>query len=323
MKIRKNFRVSWNTFFTIPLVVAAIGVASLSSGKFFTDSNTYLSGYDSSFMNFPVLLYPFSWIFVMLCNCLIVTTTMKRQPLSDGIFLLQPYYLILITNFTKEAYLFLIAYLLAYFVSYKRNVFFSLLLFILVAIRAPYLLIAPTVLKALRSRSFALLILAGSLGLVFTFLIVYGEELRLYISSNIKGLGRRGYLSHTGREYFVNLCFGQKSDINLYTLCWAGQKFGLVYHTDLLSLNYILLMWFNFGFYFIVFQTLRIQKRGFAALSVCTLLIVDWIIFYHGPTAGAYHRYVYPVYVYFYFQNYFTLLHSRSLLKNKSLCQKI
>jgi hypothetical protein len=100
----------------------------------------------------------------------------------------------------------------------------------------------------------------------------------------------RGGGTHTGREYFNELCYEQKSEILGFISCATKTFFLVPPHGDLLSERYLLFLSIQISFLLLFMKYLFKAKIAAIILYISFVLLLWW-----GPTLGAAQRYFIPI----------------------------
>ena len=138
-----------------------------------------------------------------------------------------------------------------------------------------------------RSAQATNLLLAGAL--IFLFLVLTQE-----LSILTERLVSRASIPHVGREFFNGQCVEERASVLLLPKCWLGFISGLSFHPDMASINALILL----SFQLVYFSTLMLLFKCFRKNSWTAVLVfiaTHILIFWWGPTAGAYLRYAIPI----------------------------
>jgi hypothetical protein len=289
----------------INIYLTAIFLFSASFGfRFFVDSNTYFDGYNDMFMMVMVFFYPLMSIVFAIVNLLFV----RKVLLSDGVvawlIFSNPYYLLLMTNLTKEQLIFFGIFvfygLKLYIKSCNESRLYRVLRFPAVSFLAVRPIYFVYIFINLIFKSAKIKYLLPPLILLFVLIVlVFGYFGYGYSNINDYFL-LRSQIDHTGREFFVDLCSFYRDDLLLFPFCAMSSVLGFPIHSDVFSINYIILvlhvipLWCYFLFNF---------KKKVTLLKFTILLLFALVVFWWSPSFGAYLRYFAPVIWIFYFLN--------------------
>ena len=269
--------------------------------EFFTDSKNYRTfGYTySNSQIHRVLLtwlprYYYASSFIALFCVLYLV---KKIHWALLIFLLHPYYLLLIFTATKEQLVFI--GLFGVFTLFGRfslksgglSLLSAFLSVPLLSMRSAYI---PFFVSGLlgplgRVKQVGLLYLVGIL-LIAGLGFKYSQQ----IASGIEVLQSRSSFAHIGRDYFPGLCVADKAESLSFIGCWFGTRLGIVIHEQFFSFNYFVHLGFLASFWFVVYLALKLE-RPFGLVMVVGMLAYHLLGTWWGPVLGAAERYFAPI----------------------------
>lgn len=271
--------------------------------RYFVDSNTYIDGYDAGVISLVAVFYPFSVIFI---SCLIAFKIYKiciKGGWLDFLVLMNPYYLLLFFNLTKEQLIFfgfVTLSTMTYKYEYNNLLGKSKKIFMLV-FSAAFLTARPIyfpVFFLYFIKSHYKLPPSGIKILAYAFTFILILALLLSNFNNLNGLlevlENRAGIDHTGRDFFNDLCVIEKSDISQIFTCWGMVFLGVPYHPDTMSYN-ILIVFFHVLPVYIIIARSFIKDLRLGFLMFAFFYIYGLLIFWWSPTYGAYLRYFAPV----------------------------
>lgn len=220
----------------------------------------------------------------------------RRFPIYVTLTFLHPYSLLLLFNATKEQLLFLFLIsltLLRKFFSPK----WAMLIFALIAVstviewRSVYalLFLVGGVALSVTPRSKMLVCLVGVLAISIISLSnpdqIYGA---------FEKLQSRAGISHVGREFFNGQCASERGSFVSLPACWFTLMIGMSFHPDMLHINGLILISFSVMYASTIILLIKYFNTK-SVLVVAAYLACHLLIFWWGPTVGAYLRYAIPL----------------------------
>lgn len=280
-------------------LLAVFAVSGYFGFVFFQDSKTYLA----HVVTVPILtqilaVYPVGSAVLSAVNLLLLRRIVLDYRINIiTLSLLAPYSLLLISNSTKEAVIFL--FLAGAFMirlrlkSQLARRFATAASAIGMIVRPVYL---PLMIARLRSWQFVAIALIGTVIALFGAIIALqaSEAVQAMTSSFWERTEGRSEVIHTGRDFFAYLCVKEKANLSNFSACWAPVLLGVPVHEDTLSLSYLPYGMFEFPFLVIVY-TLFTSREVIAWNLGSLMLAMHFFIFLVSPTFGAFLRYTYPV----------------------------
>lgn len=276
-------------YYGLVLIVCIFIFSALNGFLYFVDSRTYQFGpYYVPIVTEISYIYPFGIGALALINSYLCYQLIKQPNLPSWakILFVNPYSLLLLTNFTKEGVIFLGIFLFFYFgkkMSESRN--FREWLRLLIAKFSSIFLFLPRYV-------YVVLIFASKyyyffIGVVCFFLLYWSEDF-------LVDLARRADYGHVGRDFFVGLCVNEKSDPIDFTLCWFPVFLGVPIHYEIFSINYLIFLSGYLPFLMLI-PFLMLHKSLEFYLIIITSAALHWYILYQSPSFGAFYRYYHPV----------------------------
>ncbi len=278
-------------FLKLGLALYLVSIFFLSASKnflFFVDSKTYINGHYEFGISELLTLHPVGFAVVAIYNLNYIYRIFAVKRAIWILFFFHPYVLLLITNVTKESLIFL---LISIFV--RRRSFQSVVGRILSSSAIIFLIWRPHYIVVLTEyiklkQKFLLLI-------PVTLYAIY--KLLPYMELVFTKLLLRSRGTHTGRDYFNELCYEQKGDIFELISCATQTFFLFPPHDDLLTENYLIFFSIQITFLLLFMRYLFKAKIAAVVLYTSFLLLLWW-----GPTLGAAQRYFIPI-MFFYILN--------------------
>lgn len=258
--------------------------------SFFVDSKTYLERIvEPPVISALVAIHPYgATALATLCVSAVFAVVVKSGANWFTIFLLTPYNLLLLTNLTREAVIFLgvWAYFLATKIIHgkKRHIIAPIGLLLLV-VRPIYIVLFLFKLPSL------VLLLGFALSMI---LYATGKIDFDLVNYFLEGRGDRAEVWHTGRDFFNYLCVPEKAFIEDFFVCASMVLLAFPWHGDTLSLRVITFGLFQLPFLYLLFKLMIIPSLQ-SKLLMAVALGLYYAIFYVSPTFGAFIRYAHPV----------------------------
>lgn len=258
-------------------------IFSLSQGfTFFDDARRYaanLPGYElESFLaSIRFYIVPIFWLYIN-----IIFFKVRGHGLPFFLFLLlilNPYILLLLTNFTKEL---LIIALGSSVVFSSSRVYFNGVIFLANFIRPLYVFWFIFYNK-LHMRLLFLFILIA----LFIFAYFFEND---RLSEFFYFLQSRSKVDHVGRDFFSYLCVFEKENLYTFIKCASFTFFALPFHNDFFSLGGVIYLFYCVAWFVASYYS---YKMGWLWLGGFVFLY--FAIFFMSPTFGAFLRYFTPV----------------------------
>jgi hypothetical protein len=245
----------------------------------------------------------YGWInFALALICLICVLFILKTPNILALLIFaNPYTLLLLTNYTKEQALFIGVFMLWLgFRSHgliKDGLYsFTGLLFLLIRpIYAP-IFIAARFLRNNQNTKFMLMLILVVL-VVLVYVIMNKHQFLYDLFYSRAGIG------HVGRDFFSYLCHEERLTPFDFIYCSIPTIMGLPWHEDIFGLGGLIVMMFALPIYIIMLS----KKINFINKFYIFLIYMasNLVIFWWGPTYGAYLRYSMPVTWFLFFIFYF------------------
>jgi len=279
------------------IIAASIYVISANTGFIYFDDSRFYRTADESM---PYSLMIISGIPLLTAAIGGVLGYVYYRAISvcgfAGLFVfLNPYFLLLSFNMTKEQLLFAGTCGLV-FARNKKNIFSRVImlfsLVIIADVRPVYLplallLISPKIYnKTIRATGILALLL------MVLYVVLSGQEDFLLYIYNI--LTDRSVVEHTGRDFFNYLCVHEKSDIGTFLPCWLSTYFGFPPLLGESAINYIFYGLYAAGVHLIIIE-IYIHNKMSGIIAALIMISYSIFILWWSPTFGAYLRYYYPV----------------------------
>lgn len=286
---------------TITFLVSLI----VYDARFFVDSNTYYGNIAIStswnhklLVPFPELRYMYATI-----NYFGLLYFVRKFHTAFIWPFFHPYHLMLLFNGTKEQLFFVgvvlvvVTYSLLSRAKKSRSntggLHFSMgllgsIFFVTRGLYLPIIALAAASRFVDRLNVRSLVVVLAGAAVVFFSLAEKGWALLEWKARNVI------LTEHVGREYFPLLC--QDERLNLLSLlpCWAMTNIGLPIHEPIFSFQSIVLGSFLVSYWWVTWLLLRNGSNS-SRLMVAAMIVLSLVIFWWGPTLGAYHRYFAPV----------------------------
>lgn len=254
---------------------------------FFVDSRTYLSGRVwVPFLTQTLFAHPVSTALVALFNIVVIVRMLRLRMSFLTLCLLTPYNLLLVTNLTKESFIFLG---LAMFYGFRTSLDWRLrtmsyAFLSLLAIRPVYFLMYLVRLRyAVFSVVFAVVVY-----------VLFQDELNRFIQEAMFRLQDRDLVPPSGRPFFSDLCVVEKVDPWALVGCLTPNLFLLPQHEDLFTLNYLVFLTFQIPTNAVILGLL-FSKSGQHRIIALTIIALYYLLFVMSPSFGAFIRYFHPV----------------------------
>ena len=287
MKLKLSKRV----WVVTPYLLVFLAYSASNNFLFFVDSNTYFN----AIVYVPLLseitkVHPYGALMVSVVNLSIILWVIEKYKYNIfSLFLLTPYNLLLLTNVTKESILFLASFFLYYiyrdYKNKKMKISALLIGYALSVVRPVYLIL---MLGSVRARYLLFLSV-----MVIVVLVNMGDVGEL-LGGVSERLSDKESVRHTGRDFFNYLCVSEKASFYDFIACWIPVLVLAPYHEDLLSVNYIIYLLFQFPFIYLVYELVR-RKGGVYVKIGLIAIFMHFVVFYASPTFGAFVRYGHPI----------------------------
>ena len=285
-RFRAISRMPARKFFILAYIIALAAVSASHGFMFFVDSRTYFAGGQYvPLLTESLALYPLSAGGVALFNLISIyfITTKRRDILA--LCMLSPYNILLVSNVTKEAYIF--GGFVIFFIVARRSRLSRWSARSLRVASLAFLIIRPiyAVLYLVGRRRSGFFLLATAVILVWSPSWVH--ELSF---SATELLDDRAYVGHTGRDFFNYLCVAEKRNLSELLSCLTPVIFMVPIHEDTLSFRYIPYMLLHIPLWIIIYRLSTVRRFDY-----WILLSLYVYIFAVSPTFGAFIRYYHPV----------------------------
>jgi hypothetical protein len=287
------------------LAVYALAIFSVCLFKFdlafFNDSKDYIAfGYsysNSTIHRFLLQIWPQYYYATSLLALCCVLYLVRRVHWSLLVFLLHPYYLLLVFTATKEQLVFIGLFFI--FVYYRHpgnkhgwaSTAVAVITVPLLSMRKAYVpfFIATLLSPINRLKQVNVIYFVGIL-----VVVALGFKYSQQIASGIEFLQSRSAYAHIGRDYFPSLCLAEKADSVSFISCWANTRFGFMFHEQVFSFNYVIHLTFLASFWFVIYLALKFE-RPFGLAIVVAMLAYHLLGSWWGPVQGAAERYFAPI----------------------------
>lgn len=266
---------------------------------FFVDSQTYLHHREAVvLLTFMLKFYPVWAAAHSVINLWLIYQFVVRSRSRLAYFILSPYVMLLLSNVTKEAYIFdgmlVLFWAETYFAGRPMRRYLTKgLALTLLTIRPIYF---GLLVSGGKRYYFATVVALGAL-IAFPELL---DHVTLALQKVSQG---RAEVDHVGREFFDYLCVAQKSGLMSFAMC-ALPVFALVpIHRDTVSILYLPYVLFQLPatyLFSVMIVSRDLNRVGFGLMYLFLYLL----IFLVSPTFGAFIRYFYPVVFYAGLYNY-------------------
>lgn len=260
---------------------------------YFVDSRTYFDRVEYViFLSAMFRFYPVWAAIHAALNLYIVYILVTKSKRFLSLFILSPYVLLILSNVTKEAYIFdgIILIFFSEKISKSRPIVLRVLRILGVALLA----IRPI---------YYLMLLGGRRRLWFVFLgvalvlLAFPSVLQTATVAFNERAANRALVSHVGRSFFDYLCVPEKRDPMRFTTCVLPVFFLAPINSDTLSVLYIPYFLFQFPLLMVLKKMMLSGKVDFLFRS-SIIFFLYLAIFFASPTFGAFVRYFYPVLLY-------------------------
>lgn len=273
------------------LYLAAFWLFSASTGfLYFEDSKTYYNG--DPYV--PLLtesfnIYPVSAALISIFNLVATYKLVSSSRSLISIFLLSPYSILLISNVTKEAFIFA-GLVFFFFLSvrfYERRWLsvgakaVGLVSFIVRPIYFCLMFVGP--------RRVIFLVILGGVAAVLEPQRI--SDIVLLASERMEG---RAAVVHTGRDFFNYLCVYEKVRVSDFAKCIVPVFFLFPIHESTLSFDYLPYLIFQIPVLLVCIK-LAVQPNFNNYVILIYSIVLYIYIFLISPTFGAFIRYYHPV----------------------------
>lgn len=257
--------------------------------QFFVDSETYLNNYPGYYFDLMNIFFPYSIMAMGFIAFIFVYSLLSSFELIKFIIFANPYTLLLIFNYTKEQLIFIGVVMALVIIRIIRSPRVGKIIFL---IGFSFLLMRPFYMgvifvvktfKIIKLKTFVFIFFI----LAFAFMCIISNESLLNIYYT------RTNIDHVGRDFFPYLCSLERYVIFDFIMCALPAIYGLPLHSDTFSISYLLVLLFILPFYMMIFSRIVDLKSRIGIIIV--FFIFNIVIFWWGPTYGAYLRYALPV----------------------------